>query len=329
MNAKIYLRFLSAGLILPLLLLQAQERSSLTRNQGSITLGNTYYNNVLGISLSLPGAWSFFDRLKYSTTEDRELLEKAQANCEGPLCGPLDVDEALQSPVHPGVPQYALYLTAHALSPECQDRARYPLRNFAEAMTIRSLGVHWIPDGELTPIRLSERPAYRLVVHNREKPTARGFLYVADANQRVFMLFAVALSNPQQLRSAVESMDFPGAAPLAPDTLAPEQSDAADDKPTPVPVTKDLLPTCTYTPNPAYSQEARAARFSGTVLVEAVVQLDGSLGNIRVLKSPGLGLDENVVETLKKWKCRPPIGPKGKPIPVIVPFQVNFKSLEN
>ncbi len=46
---------------------------------------------------------------------------------------------------------------------------------------------------------------------------------------------------------------------------------------------------------------------------------------MRILKSPGMGLDESVLKTLKKWKCTPVIGPKGKPVPVIVPFEVNFR----
>jgi outer membrane biosynthesis protein TonB len=30
--------------------------------------------------------------------------------------------------------------------------------------------------------------------------------------------------------------------------------------------------------------------------------MDGKLSNVRVVKSPGLGLDKPVLETLKKWK---------------------------
>ena len=78
-------------------------------------------------------------------------------------------------------------------------------------------------------------------------------------------------------------------------------------------------------PNPPYTKEAKAAKFSGSVLVEGIVGLDGKITNIRVLKSPGLGLDEVVIKTLKKWKCSPAIGPNGKPVPVIVPFQINFR----
>ena len=85
------------------------------------------------------------------------------------------------------------------------------------------------------------------------------------------------------------------------------------------------LPSCFYMPNPPYSEEARKAKYSGTVLVEAIVNLDGKLTNLRVLKSPGLGLDDNTITTLKTWRCKPALGPNGKPVPVIVPFEVNFR----
>lgn len=85
------------------------------------------------------------------------------------------------------------------------------------------------------------------------------------------------------------------------------------------------LPSCFYMPNPPYSEEARKAKYSGIVLVEAIVGLDGRLTNLRVIKSPGLGLDDNTIQTLKTWRCKPAVGPNGKPVPVIVPFEVNFR----
>ena len=78
-------------------------------------------------------------------------------------------------------------------------------------------------------------------------------------------------------------------------------------------------------PNPPYSEEARKAKYSGIVLVEAIVNLDGRLTNLRVIKSPGLGLDEYTIQTLMTWRCKPAIGPNGKPVPTIVPFEVNFR----
>ena len=78
-------------------------------------------------------------------------------------------------------------------------------------------------------------------------------------------------------------------------------------------------------PNPPYTKEARAARVEGSVLIEGIVGLDGKVTNMLVLKALGYGLDESALKTLQKWKCTPAIGPQGKPVPVIVPFQINFR----
>jgi periplasmic protein TonB len=85
------------------------------------------------------------------------------------------------------------------------------------------------------------------------------------------------------------------------------------------------MPSCFYMPSPPYSEEARKAKYSGLVLVEAVVNLDGHLSNMHLIKSPGLGLDENTLTTLKTWRCKAATGPSGKPVPTLVTFEVNFR----
>jgi TonB family protein len=85
------------------------------------------------------------------------------------------------------------------------------------------------------------------------------------------------------------------------------------------------MPSCYYHPEPPYSDEARKAKYQGVVLVEAVVALDGHLSNLRIIKSPGLGLDEGTIATVKTWRCKPSIGPNGKPVPSLVPIEVTFR----
>jgi TonB family protein len=190
---------------------QNPDPKELPANKGNIVGQNLYNNPTLGLSLSLPGAWQFFDRTAYSTPEqkqhEKEMLEKARATCQGALCGPVDIDVSLQSPSG-GPPKYAIYLSAHKLAPDYQDRSLHPLRKFAEVMSFGSLGNNWIPDGELTSINLGGRPAYRLVVHNSQTTAAKGFLYVADSNGQVFMLLGVAMSEPATLQSALEGLRF-------------------------------------------------------------------------------------------------------------------------
>jgi hypothetical protein len=193
-------------------LAQTPDSKEVSERKGSIEGGNTYHNSTLQMKISLSGAWHFFDRTMYSTPEskqkEKEMVERNRATCQGPLCGDAEIDIALQTDT-PFV--HAIYLTAQQLSPEYQNRQRHPLKRFAEMMSLGSLGDNWVPEGELTAIQLDGRPAYRLIVHHKWTTTAKGFVYVADSNGRVFMLLGTAMSEPEKLRSAIEHMTFTNA----------------------------------------------------------------------------------------------------------------------
>jgi len=77
---------------------------------------------------------------------------------------------------------------------------------------------------------------------------------------------------------------------------------------------------------PSYTEEARAARIQGTVLLNVVVQPDGTAGQIKVLRSLDVGLDQKAVEAVSTWKFKP--GTKdGQPVPVQATIEVNFRLL--
>jgi protein TonB len=77
---------------------------------------------------------------------------------------------------------------------------------------------------------------------------------------------------------------------------------------------------------PEYSEEARKAKFSGTVVLYIEVDTKGQATNIRVIRSLGLGLDEKAIEAVKKWTFLP--GKKnGVPVTVQATVEVNFRLL--
>ncbi|MGA3027199.1 MAG: TonB family protein [Bryobacteraceae bacterium] len=81
-----------------------------------------------------------------------------------------------------------------------------------------------------------------------------------------------------------------------------------------------------YRPDPDYSEEARSARYQGTVIVALVVDEKGNPRDVRVVKALGLGLDQKAIEAVKKWRFRP--GMKdGHPVRVIAQIEVNFRLL--
>jgi TonB family protein len=81
-----------------------------------------------------------------------------------------------------------------------------------------------------------------------------------------------------------------------------------------------------YKVEPEYSEEARKAKYQGTVLLYVEVDPSGRATNIRVARSLGLGLDEKAIEAVKKWKFAP--GKKdGRPVTVAATIEVNFRLL--
>jgi protein TonB len=82
-------------------------------------------------------------------------------------------------------------------------------------------------------------------------------------------------------------------------------------------------PTILSRVEPQYSEEARKARFQGTVVLEAIVRRDGTVDIQRIVRSLGFGLDENAIQALKQWRFRP--GTKGGvPVDVSLNIEVNF-----
>jgi TonB family protein len=85
-------------------------------------------------------------------------------------------------------------------------------------------------------------------------------------------------------------------------------------------------PSIIYKVEPEYSEEARKAKFQGTVLLFVVVDEYGNPRDIKVLRPLGLGLDQKAIEAVEKWKFSP--GKKdGKPVPVQAQIEVNFRLL--
>jgi TonB family protein len=85
------------------------------------------------------------------------------------------------------------------------------------------------------------------------------------------------------------------------------------------------VPACVYCPNPSFTDEARAAKFNGSVVLQVVVTADGRAENISVIRKAGYGLEQNAIETVKKWQFRPAKGPDGNPVATVVPIEVTFR----
>lgn len=85
-------------------------------------------------------------------------------------------------------------------------------------------------------------------------------------------------------------------------------------------------PVALYKVEPEYSEEARKAKYQGTVVLSIVIDEQGRPRDLKVIRPLGLGLDEKAIEAVSKWRFRP--GYKdGKPVAVLATVEVNFRLL--
>lgn len=85
-------------------------------------------------------------------------------------------------------------------------------------------------------------------------------------------------------------------------------------------------PVIIYKIDPEYSEEARKAKYSGTVLLSVVIDAHGLTRDIHVIQPVGLGLDEKAIEAVQKWRFRPAMK-GGHPVAVQANVEVNFRLL--
>ncbi len=84
------------------------------------------------------------------------------------------------------------------------------------------------------------------------------------------------------------------------------------------------MPNCIYMPSPPYSEGARQSQLSGTLSAEAVIDSEGRLENLRIVRGLLGGLNDTTIATMKTWRCSPALK-DGKPVPTRLQFELNFR----
>jgi protein TonB len=75
--------------------------------------------------------------------------------------------------------------------------------------------------------------------------------------------------------------------------------------------------------SPVYPLIAQAVRLEGDVVLEAIIGTDGSVQDLRVVRSSPL-LDEAAVEAVRQWRYTPTLL-NGTPVPVVMTVRVSFR----
>jgi periplasmic protein TonB len=74
---------------------------------------------------------------------------------------------------------------------------------------------------------------------------------------------------------------------------------------------------------PTYNELARHAKTQGVVVVEAVIDKDGNVDKVKVIKGLPMGLSEAAEAAVRGWKFKPGTL-NGEPVDVIFNLTVNF-----
>jgi TonB family protein len=80
-------------------------------------------------------------------------------------------------------------------------------------------------------------------------------------------------------------------------------------------------------PRPLYTEVARKDRLQGSVVLEALINQEGVVADIEVLKSLPLGLTEAATEAVRQWTFEPATL-EGEPVAVFYNLTINFKLQE-
>jgi protein TonB len=111
-------------------------------------------------------------------------------------------------------------------------------------------------------------------------------------------------------------------AQLKPDASAAAASSGAASSAEPA---SDLsAPSATRKVDPAYPLELMRQNVGGTVILYGIIHADGTVGNVRVLRSADDRLDQFASDAIAKWQFQPATK-NGAPVDVEATFWIPFR----
>jgi bla regulator protein blaR1 len=83
-------------------------------------------------------------------------------------------------------------------------------------------------------------------------------------------------------------------------------------------------PELIFAPDPEYTEKARQAKYQGICVLALIVDEQGNPQRVQVVRHLGMGLDKKAVEAVRQYRFKPATL-RGKPVPVEVNIEVNFR----
>jgi TonB family protein len=84
---------------------------------------------------------------------------------------------------------------------------------------------------------------------------------------------------------------------------------------------------CISAPKPEYPPDLEEKGIEGTVLLDAVIGMDGTVLDIRVINAPNPGLEKAALNAVKQWRYTPTLL-NGEPVEVVTTIDVNFRLVD-
>jgi TonB family protein len=77
---------------------------------------------------------------------------------------------------------------------------------------------------------------------------------------------------------------------------------------------------------PVYTSDAMRAKIQGVVQLEAVVDENGLVNDVRVTRSldKQYGLDQEAIKAARRWLFRPARDRDNKPVPIVITLELTF-----
>ena len=199
----------------------------------------------------------------------------------------------------------------------------------------------WLAGGEERRLLLID--LYISMFQQLDEGVARG--RIASTNARIDPSKAQGYVTLADIAAVVKARTAKAEAQQAESAAKDEQARAAISKPKLLPIPEPVIadpagrstipepavkkcdttepPVVLQRVEPKYSEEARKARYQGTVVLGVIIRKDGTVDIQRIVRSIGFGLDENAIQALKQWRFRPGMC-NGVPVDVSLNIEVNF-----
>jgi TonB family protein len=156
---------------------------------------------------------------------------------------------------------------------------------------------------------------------SRDNPI--GYFVFHDGSFRLLRAFRIIAINPvMSSRSATFQDARPGQTGRVPDNLPGGGQIIGPIRPA---VRFAAFPTCDYCPPAEYSKAARKKHLEGTVVLQAMIQPDGSATDIQVVKSPDPELSQMAMDSVSRWRFNPARNMDGEAVPYKFGIEVGFR----